>query len=179
MPEIQIRPAEPVDYPFLAAINHSYESYYVWQMDRSIEAGIVNIHYREVRLPRAVKVDYPRSSKVLVDSWANRIAVLVAVMGQQPVGYLSISDHLAIKTAWISDMAVHEGLRRKGIGTALLLAGQEWAIDHHFRRIVIEMQSKNFGAIQMVRKNGFEFCGYNDYYYSNQDIALFFGRFLR
>jgi RimJ/RimL family protein N-acetyltransferase len=41
------------------------------------------------------------------------------------------------------------------------------------------MQSKNHPAIQLAHKLGFEFCGYNDHYFSNQDIALFFSRPLR
>jgi hypothetical protein len=38
------------------------------------------------------------------------------------------------------------------------------------------MQTKNYPAIQFARAQGFVFCGFNDHYYMNQDIALFFGR---
>jgi len=31
----------------------------------------------------------------------------------------------------------------------------------------------------LARKLGFEFSGYNEYYYTNNDIALFFTRFFR
>jgi len=40
------------------------------------------------------------------------------------------------------------------------------------------MTSKNYAAIRLSQKLGFEFCGYNDHYYLTQDIALFFGRAL-
>jgi RimJ/RimL family protein N-acetyltransferase len=41
------------------------------------------------------------------------------------------------------------------------------------------MSSKNNSAIRLAQKLGFEFCGYNDQYYENKDIALFFGRLIR
>ena len=40
----------------------------------------------------------------------------------------------------------------------------------------MEMQTKNFPAMQFARAQGFVFCGFNDHYYTNQDIALFFGK---
>ena len=38
------------------------------------------------------------------------------------------------------------------------------------------MQSKNYPAIHLALNQGYAFCGYNDHYYSTQDIALFFVR---
>jgi hypothetical protein len=45
--------------------------------------------------------------------------------------------------------------------------------------MVLEMQPKNHAAISMAQKLGFDLCGYNDRYYSNRDIALFFSRSVR
>ena len=47
------------------------------------------------------------------------------------------------------------------------------------RRLVLEVISKNQPGIRLAQKFGFEFCGYNDQYYPNQDVALFFGRALK
>jgi len=44
---------------------------------------------------------------------------------------------------------------------------------------LLEMSSKNNPAIRFAQKLGYEFCGYNDQYYETQDIALFFGRYIR
>jgi RimJ/RimL family protein N-acetyltransferase len=38
------------------------------------------------------------------------------------------------------------------------------------------LQSKNLPAIRLAQKFGYEFCGYNDQYYINQDVALFFAK---
>jgi RimJ/RimL family protein N-acetyltransferase len=41
------------------------------------------------------------------------------------------------------------------------------------------VQSKNVPAIRLAQKSGFEFCGYNDQYYLNKDVALFFAKVLK
>jgi tRNA threonylcarbamoyladenosine biosynthesis protein TsaB len=70
-------------------------------------------------------------------------------------------------------------VRRQGIGTGLLLAGMEWAKQHSLDRLVVEMQPKNYPALCMMQKLGFLFCGYQDPYYTNRDIALFFAKSVR
>jgi ribosomal protein S18 acetylase RimI-like enzyme len=76
-------------------------------------------------------------------------------------------------------MVVRPDTRRKGIASGLVLAAQEWAAERRCRRILLEMQSKNFPAICLAIKLGYEFCGYQDQYFANQDTALFFTRFMR
>jgi ribosomal protein S18 acetylase RimI-like enzyme len=70
-------------------------------------------------------------------------------------------------------------LRRQGIASTLVFAAQELGENLGSRRIVLEMQPKNYSAIHMVQKLGFDLCGYNDRYYANHDIALFFAKGLR
>jgi len=179
MPEIEIRPVVVEDIPELVAIDHSYKSQYVWQMDLTQDEGQINVHFREIRLPRPVAVDYPRSSRNMLREWKDRSAVLVGVLENSVVGYITISEGVSPTTAWVTDLVVSPHARRKGIASALVLAAQDWARKRNNRRMILEMQSKNTPAIRMALKLGFEFCGYNDHYYSNQDIALFFSQFLR
>lgn len=180
MPEIQIRQAVQADLPFLTRIEHGYESLYVWQMDRTLEDGQIVVNFRQTRLPRPVRVDYSGSNPLLnAENWPRYQAVFVACLENIPVGYIGVSDQFAPRTLWVTDCAVRGDLRRKGIGASLVLAAQEWAIENGFRRSVLEMQSKNHPAIQLARKLGYEFSGYNDQYFPNQDIALFFARPLR
>lgn len=179
MPEIEIRPAVASDIPVIVAFDHSYQSSYVWQIDIVQDGGQVNVNFREVRLPRSVRVDYPRAVKNLLSDWKERSVVLVAARAGAPVGYLSVTDQIAPNTAWVSDLAVAPEIRRQGVGSALLLAAQEWAAQRKNRRMIVEMQSKNYPAVKMMKKLGFEFAGYNDHYYANQDIALYFAQFIR
>ena len=61
MPEVQIRLAVVTDLPVLMAIDHSCQTDYVWQMDIQNEQGQVGAIFREIRLPHAVTVPYPRA----------------------------------------------------------------------------------------------------------------------
>jgi ribosomal protein S18 acetylase RimI-like enzyme len=175
MPQIEICPASGQDVEKLAELDHSYQTAYVWQMDRSMEEGQISTFFREIRLPRSVRVEYPHSPTRLVETLP-QATVLVAIYKSNLVGYVSIKEPVIPHSAWISDLMVTEKLRRQGIGTALILAAQEWAMNKDLKRIFLEMQSKNYPAIRFAMKIGFEFCGYNDHYYTNQDIALFFAR---
>jgi ribosomal protein S18 acetylase RimI-like enzyme len=100
-------------------------------------------------------------------------------MGADPAGYISLLERGTASTVWVMDLAVDAASRRKGVASALLAAGQAWAESRAHRRFIMEMQSKNVAAIRLAQKSGFEFCGYNDQYYLNKDVALFFAKVLK
>ncbi len=175
MPEVQIRPAVATDIPILMAIDHSCQSSYVWQMDVHHEEGQAGAIFREIRIPRAVNVPYPRSVASLFETWNRKSGLLVAMIDDEDVGYIRMNDTVLADTAWLSDMVVSPRYRRQGVGMSLVLAAQSWAVDRKNKRALLEMSSKNHPAICMAKKLGYEFCGYNDKYYETRDIALFFG----
>jgi len=179
MPEIEIRPAISADIPALIAIDHHYTSDNVWQMEIQQDESQIAISFREMRLPRSVRVGYPRSPGELADTWTQRSGVLVALLEGEPIGYASLMLELAPLTTWMTDLVVARRLRRQGIASALVLAAQEWAAQHDSHYLVLEMQTKNVPALKLVRKLGFDFCGYNDRYYKNHDIGLFFAKAVR
>ena len=45
--------------------------------------------------------------------------------------------------------------------------------------VLMEMQSRNDPAVSLAEKLGLTFCGFRDNYFPNQDMALFFSRFVR
>lgn len=179
MPEIEIRPAVLADLPALMQFDHSYQTTHVWQMDRLMEDGQMTINFREVRLPRPVRVEYPKTAGAEGKEWLKSAAVLTAVLKGVPVGYVRLQEQDAPHIGWITDLAVHPEVRRQGIATALMLAAQEWCSQRRIKHLILEMQSKNYPAICLAQKLGYDFCGYNDHYYPNQDIALFFDRYLK
>jgi len=175
---VQIRPMTAADLPRLMGMDHTTLSDYVWQLDLRKENGQVLAGFREVRLPRPIGVVYPRNPFALADEWKNRTQTLAALSGGEPVGYACILEHSHSTTAWVTDLAVSQDARRQGVGSALLEAAQAWASSRGDSNIFVEMPSKNYPAIRLALKLGFEFCGYNDHYYVTQDVALFFGRTL-
>ncbi len=179
MPEIEVRPALTPDLSILAEIDHTGVTEYVWQMDRSFDVSQLAVSFREIRLPRGIRIEYPHSHDQIVEGWKKTSGILMAVLAGQPVGYVSINDQVSPRTAWVTDLAVAEKYRRQGIASALLLSAQNWASQRRLRRVIVEMQSKNNAAVKLALKLGYDFCGYNDQYYGNGDIALFFAHPLR
>ncbi len=180
MPEIEIRAAQPGDYPALQALDHSYHSNYVWQMERNFDPDRLSIAFRQTRLPRQVRVEYGRTPRRLNDEWQREPGiVLKALLNEEIVGYIRLKEYGMPFTVWATDLAVRPDVRRKGIGSGLVLAAQGWADQHGYRKVMLEMQAKNDPAVCMAEKLGYEFCGYQDQYYANQDIALFYICFLR
>lgn len=179
MPEIEIRPAIATDIHALMAIEHNYSTDFVWQMDFRQKDHEVSIIFREVRLPRSAQVTYPRDHLTLADNWTKRDGLLVVELESDIVGYISLSHNALLQTTWATDLAVTRRLRRQGIGSALVISAQEWAAKNNSRRLLLEMQPKNYPAIQLAKKLGYELCGYNDHYFANHDIVLFFSKWLR
>ena len=185
MPEIEIRPPTSADIPKLVEMDHDYMSDHVWQMEVQHESGQkptdlrVEVIFRQLKLPRSVRVEYPRSPSELTNDWKDRSCLFVAALQGELVGYASMMLNSSTRTSWMMDLVVIRRLRRQGIGSALVLAGQDWARHKRCYRMVLEMQPKNYPAICLAQKLGYDLCGYNDHYFPNCDIALFFSKTLR
>ena len=175
MAEIEIRTTVSTDLARLSALDHTIDTDYVWQLDLHREAGKVEVSLHEVRLPRSVRLEHPRPAKDLPDTWHLR-PMLSAMLGMEAVAYVRFTDEIVPHAVWITDVVVGKSMRGKGLAHKLLNAAEAWGLQRGLRRAIIEVQSKNAPAIRMVQKLGFEFCGYNDHYYSNRDVALFFAR---
>jgi ribosomal protein S18 acetylase RimI-like enzyme len=174
MEGLGIRPAISSDIPDLMALDHNYSTDHVWQMEFRSGRDEVASTFREVRLPRAMRVVYPREPRRLADEWTRRSVILVAEHSESRRGYLAIAESTAEDAAWSTDLVVGVRDRRQGIATKLVAAAWDWCRQRNYRRFFLEMQSKNYPAVQLARKLGFAYSGYSDRYYPNEDIALFF-----
>jgi GNAT superfamily N-acetyltransferase len=161
------------------ALDHTSTSDYVWQLELRRETAQITAAFREVRLPRTVDVRYPRDPSTLGNEWTRRDLVVAALKDEILIGYACAVEEHASAVAWLTDLVVMPEFRRKGAGSALLTATQDWALERGVRRLILEMMSKNQACIRLAQKFGYEFCGYNDQYYPTQDVALFFGRALK
>ncbi len=180
---VHVRPATEEDYYRLLELDRGFQTEYVWQMELGPTGSFpvsgsprMGAQFKETRLPRPMQVNYPRSRDRLQAEWKQRAALLLAENDSRIVGYASLTSGLAPGALWLTDLVVDVPVRRKGVGTRLIAAAQAWAREHGHDRLVLEMQSKNYPAIKLAQKLAFEFSGYNDKYYENQDIALFFAK---
>lgn len=179
MIEVNIRPAIATDLNRLMAFDHSVSSESVWQLDLRREPGQALASFREVRLPRSISVEYPHNPFNLADDWVRKSIMYTALLSDEPLGYVCLLERGTESVAWVMDLAVHPHHRRKGIGGRLLTAAQDWAGSRSHHRLILEMPSKNLPAIRLAQKFGYDFCGYNDHYYKNQDVALFFAKSIK
>ncbi len=162
-----------------AALDHSFVTHHVWQMDAREQPDEVAVTFRQARLPRAMRGRYPRSLSELLPRWEQGETILVAEDEGQVVGYLHLIAPAGEGMAWVRNLAVAPRLRRRGVGTALLQSAADWLGQQNVGQMLLEMTTKNYPAICFAQKLGFGFCGYNDHYYANQDIVLFFAKGIR
>jgi ribosomal protein S18 acetylase RimI-like enzyme len=176
MESLIVRALALADLAPLAEIDHSYHTDYVWQMELNSGKSEVEVSFREVRLPRSMRVEYPRDISYLVEGWRDRPGFFVAEYEGEPIGYINLSIADNPNLIYILDLVVIPRFRRRGVGITLIQAGQAWAEKEKSTHLILGVQSKNYPGICLANKLGFEFCGYNDHYYANQDIAIFFAK---
>jgi ribosomal protein S18 acetylase RimI-like enzyme len=170
-----VRPAQLGDLNACYELDKSYLTDYVWQMQTHADGRAIEVRFDMIRLPRPMKVDYPRQPDELLDNWRQEQCFLVAVDENEAViGFLDMAAQAWHGAAGVRNLAVHKDHRRQGIGTRLYRAAHAWARDNGLPRIIAEAQTKNHPAIRFFQKQGLVYCGYNDRYYTNGDIALFF-----
>ena len=176
MSDVQLRPTVATDLSRLMSFDHSIVSEAVWQLELRRDPGQIVATFREVRLPRSITVSYPHDPFALGDDWIRKSMMYTAYIGSDPVGYISLLERGTASVVWVTDLVIHADHRRKGVASSLVSAAIDWAVARAHRRLILEIQSKNVPAIRLAQKFGFEFCGYNDQYYSTRDVALFFAR---
>jgi RimJ/RimL family protein N-acetyltransferase len=174
MAEVTIRPALNSDITLLSAFNHNVETDHVWQMAESGENDEINIRFQITRLPRTTRVDYPYQPSWLIERWRFFSLTLTGCISGIPVGYISVSTIQSVMQIWIKDIVVDTPWRRQGIATLLLRAVRDWGENRNYQSLMLEMSSKNIPMICLSRELDFTFSGFNDHYYHNGDIALFF-----
>jgi ribosomal protein S18 acetylase RimI-like enzyme len=173
---INIRDATENDLAACTQLDLSYETEYVWQMDVRDEEGAIVVGFRTVRLPRVMRVVYPREADSLALAWQRRNCFLVGETSGVVRAYLQMRFDSGPGNAWVTDIAVGRLWRQKGLGSALLAEAYRRARAQDMQWLTVETQTKNYPGICFCQKQALTFCGFNDRYYPNRDIALFFGQ---
>jgi len=175
---MHIRPATSQDLSVCLALDHTYTTDHVWQMETHSENGLHITTFRLAPLPREVRVSYPLTTEALLASWQRRDEFFVAETEMGICGYVTMSVQAEHSTVRIGDLVVGAPHRRQGVGTALLWAAARWGREHALSRLIVELPTKNYPATRFCQSRNLAFCGYNEHYWPNQDIVLFFGQSL-
>jgi len=179
MSGLKIRIAVATDIKAIMEFDHTVKTDYVWQFDMKTSEDQISALFREIRLPRSVLIQYPKILTTLVDDWNRGSVMFVALYEDTLCGYLRITENATPVNSLITDLVVSTPYRRQAVATNLIFTSLKWSAERGKTRINIETTSKNHPSINLFKKLGFYFCGYNDQYYDSNDVALFFGRELR
>ncbi len=171
---MNIRPAQARDLETCLALDESFETEYVWQMETTRGEGQVQLGFRTTRLPRPMRVHVEGTRDAMLDHFEKSECFLVAEESPRICGFVDATADLDQHIAWVHYLIVASDLRRRGIGGQLLNQVLAWAQEKKLREVMVSISTKNYPATAFLQKHGFAFCGFNDRYYHNRDIALFF-----
>jgi ribosomal-protein-alanine N-acetyltransferase len=74
------------------------------------------------------------------------------------------------------NLLVDAAYRRRGIGSLLLKAMEDFARENGARVIMFDTAIDNIPALNLYFKNGFKICGYNEKLYDNAKTALYLAK---
>jgi GNAT superfamily N-acetyltransferase len=162
-------------------LDHAYETDAVWQMNIQQNAGQWQVIFKTEHLPRTIEATYPADSRRLHLSLPSDHCFLVAVSRDdgEVFGYLTMRNEPVRQMALIHDLVVSRPFRRNRIGNRLLNVARQWARERQLALLTTELQTKNYPGIVFCQNAGFTFCGFNDRYLPDQDIAVFFCQSVR
>ena len=177
-----IRDGQARDIVACLAIDSSYETEFVWQMTVSQDADMHQVSFSRQRLPRSMRVSFAMSEARIQRALPEDQCFLVAAESlarETVLGYLTMRSDPIQRNAYVQDIVVTPDLRRQRIGLRLVTVARKWATERRLERLIVETQTKNYPCIALCQKAGLEFCGFNDQYFQNKDIAVFFSQTLR
>jgi ribosomal protein S18 acetylase RimI-like enzyme len=173
---VHIYRADLKDLAACLAIDGSYETDCVWQVTQQEGEGEVLTRFRTIQLPRTMRVPYPSWGEALLAHQERGDLVLVAAESSEILGYIDQEAQPDQGIGWIHHLVVTPAYRRMGIGTGLLMRSLQHARQAGLGHVMTVVQSKNVPAIGFLQHSGFAFCGYNERFYRNLDIGLYFVR---
>lgn len=174
-----IRPAILTDLNACLSLDHAVVTDHVWQMKVQEAEANFGVTFQVVRLPRQMQVAYPRALEQLVEDWQRGEGFFVAEIDGEVRGYVDLLAQRWQQLGWVANVAVDRAYRRRGLGSALVRHARQWAREQGLQAVLAETTTKNYPALSFYQRLGFQFCGFNDHYYVNQDIALFFVQTVR
>jgi GNAT superfamily N-acetyltransferase len=169
------------DIPACMDLDHAYETDFVWQMRFLDNPEQREIIFQRERLPRLLESSWPKAEHRLKLALGKDQCFLVVEdrQAQEIMAYLTMRNDPVYHVANLQDLVVSRPYRRRRIGSRLLQVARSWARQRELRRLTVELQTQNFPGILFCQRAGLTFCGFNDHYFPNQDIAVFFSESLR
>jgi len=168
-----VRPLSEKDFDALLALDASFVTERVWQMQQRSTLQQREISFQLVNLPRPLRVDG------LYDALMRRICLnrchfgWVAEEDGAVQGGLTLEVLPWLNAAWITWLVVAPAWRRRGLGTALLDAAIDQAKALGLQSVQMHLSTKNYPAMRFCNARGLRYCGYAEGMYGNEIMLLF------
>lgn len=179
MAEIEVRMANPDDLPVLKEMRLDFDSDYVWKSQMIEDLDTYSVSLQNIRLPKTIHVGFQVPDAARLEQMVMRREILCAERENRVVGYLRLEQDENPNRLMMKTGGVHEDFRRRGIMKTMLRVVQDMALRNHFNQLVVTVQAKNDPAIRLLNSQGFHFCGYQEFFFVNLEIALFYSKNIR
>ncbi len=177
MPDLTIRPLTSADVPRLSDIDAEFESDRFLDVEKTVNG--LQVSWRLIERPLVPpfhSTDYGLSRQQREQVGARLREgdglCLVAQDTGQLVALLDVERERWRDTATVWNILVDKSYRRQGLGCELMNRAIEWARGHGLRGILLETQTNNLSACRFYQAMGFQLCGLDDHFYSNDDIGV-------
>ena len=179
MAEIEIGAATLDEFPQIAKMDLSFESDYVWKTQMLEGLGSIEASFQRIRLPKTIRVSFQAYSTANLEALIRQRQILSVRYEDQVIGYLRLEQDETVNRLVMKTGGVMPEYRNKGVGTVLLERVSEIARNNNIRNLVCMVQAKNDPAIHFLMARGFVFCGYQEFFFRNMEIGLFFSKNIR
>ena len=169
------------------------------------EPGAIAVAFKQEYLPRSVVLTHePDRRRLYDDTDSGRLWVvarkvepvaapepgIVEELSEDPaepllappppprpplIGYIVARYDETQEIVWVDDVAVIPEHRRQKVAARLMDGVRQWAREQGAHRLLVPIPTKHVPMMQLVGGLGLTFCGYNDQYFLNHDIAVMFG----
>ncbi|MCR5323479.1 MAG: GNAT family N-acetyltransferase [Lachnospiraceae bacterium] len=114
--------------------------------------------------------EYDFPDKLYADHWENAEAYGVVGKNGELLACIEVCPEEWSNRLMVTELWVHDSLRKKGIGKRLMKKAKEIAAAQKRRAIILETQTCNTNAIGFYLHEGFELIGFDKCCYTNRDI---------
>ncbi len=171
---VVLRPGAAADWGSCWAMDVSYDTEYVWQLQSSMQADVPMSGFVQVRLPRTIVLRDPLWGGTASPPQPAQGSLTVAESQGAIDGFALVVPDVARAVDVLHMVAVRGHARRRGLGTRILNATLDAARTAGRRTLCATVQARNYPAISALKATGFALTGYDEQYYPSNDVGLNF-----
>ena len=188
--QLRVRAAIMADRDACGAIDTTYTTDSVWQLDQRQDDNEIRIGLRQISLPKPMAATEPMDVPFVSHAdtlWLVAEELEVPPAGRETiaptvgtvVGFLTATIEPRREMVYLRAVAVARDYRRQHLGSALIEHMRRWAAREGVPEITADVSAKNAPALRLLQRSGFRFCGYSDRLYRNGEVALFLAMAVR